>query len=85
MIDSGEWFISPKYKQSLYNEDAGEKEATFGKRQSHFPKTVTRQEALEIADSYYQYNWTASAANITNGQITDPDGNALETPEWCLD
>ena len=46
-----------------------------------FP-TVTPAEALAIADQYVQHQWTATAANITNGRINDPNGVEIETPEW---
>ncbi len=46
-----------------------------------FP-TVTPAEALAMADLYVQHQWTATAANITNGRITDPNGVEIETPEW---
>jgi hypothetical protein len=73
-----------KYRQSPPVNDSDEKERQLlPQPQGALPKeTVTRQEALDIADSYYQHVWSASESNITNGQITDPDGNPLETPEW---
>ena len=46
-----------------------------------FP-TVTPAEALAMADLYVQHQWTATAANITNGRINDPNGVEIETPEW---
>ena len=46
-----------------------------------FP-TVTPVEALAMADLYVQHQWTATAANITNGRINDPNGVEIETPEW---
>jgi len=46
-----------------------------------FP-TVTPAEALAMADLYVQHQWTATAANITNGPINDPNGVEIETPGW---
>jgi len=43
---------------------------------------VTREEALNTADQYVALVWTASAQNLTNGQINDPDGHAVQTPDW---
>ncbi|HDR04819.1 MAG TPA: hypothetical protein ENN84_06185, partial [Candidatus Marinimicrobia bacterium] len=75
-----------QYHQTKPGEKSGLEEEFYHKTEyDKFPKeSVSRQEALDIADTYYQHSWTASAANITNGQITDPDGNALETPEWVV-
>ena len=44
--------------------------------------TVTPAEALAMADQYVQHQWTATAANITNGRINDPNGVEIETPDW---
>ena len=46
-----------------------------------FP-TVTPAEALAMADLYVQHQWTATADNITNGIINDPNGVEIETPGW---
>ncbi len=43
---------------------------------------ITRGEALAIADTYVQHQWTAAAENLTDGRITDNNGVAIETPSW---
>jgi len=43
---------------------------------------VTPAEALAIGDSYVTHQWTAAANNLTNGLITDPSGNQVQTPSW---
>ncbi|MFH1850813.1 MAG: T9SS type A sorting domain-containing protein [Candidatus Neomarinimicrobiota bacterium] len=50
-------------------------------KSNDFP-AVTRAAALAIGDTYVQHSWTATSANITGGRITDPDGVAVETPDW---
>ncbi|HDP67041.1 MAG TPA: T9SS type A sorting domain-containing protein [Candidatus Marinimicrobia bacterium] len=67
-----------------YNEVIpAEPESPEKKSPLHKPNsTVTRSEALAIADTYVMHGWAATAANITNGLITDPNGVELWTPEW---
>ena len=43
---------------------------------------VSPGEALETADSYVSFNWTAENSNMTNGVQTDPQGVMIQTPEW---
>jgi len=43
---------------------------------------VSRDTSLFIGDSYTTHEWTASASNITNGRINDPNGVEIETPPW---
>ncbi len=43
---------------------------------------VGREEALSTAAEYVDLIWTATSANLTNGLITDPDGHAVQTPDW---
>jgi len=45
---------------------------------------VSRDESLNIGDTYEQHQWNASADNITNGRITDPNGVEAETPPWVV-
>ncbi|RKZ10414.1 hypothetical protein DRQ50_14455, partial [bacterium] len=46
--------------------------------------TVTRAESVATGDSYVQHLWTATAANLTDGAITAPDGDLVETPDWIV-
>ena len=43
---------------------------------------VSRDESLNIGNTYVQHQWTAEAGNITNGRILDPNGVEIETPPW---
>lgn len=51
-------------------------------RESFNYPAVTPEEALELADAYVNYEWSADAGNITGGPITDPNGVTVETPGW---
>ncbi len=44
--------------------------------------TVSRDESLDIGQTYVLHQWTAEANNITNGRIHDPNGVEIETPPW---
>ncbi len=43
---------------------------------------VGRDEAVETGATYVDLIWTASATNLTDGEISDPDGHPVETPTW---
>ncbi len=43
---------------------------------------VERDSILNKADEYVDLIWTATSANLTNGQINDPAGNSVQTPDW---
>ena len=47
----------------------------------NFPP-VTPQEALDIGDTYVQLGWECTQDNITDGIITDSNGNKVRTPSW---
>jgi len=46
--------------------------------------TVTRNQAVATGDTYVQHQWTATPANLTNGIVTDPDGDLVQTPAWVV-
>jgi len=43
---------------------------------------VGREESVLIGETYVDLIWTASSANLTDGVINDPAGNAIQTPTW---
>lgn len=43
---------------------------------------VTRSEALAIAESYRDLEWTAAAGNISAGVVDAGDGHLIRTPAW---
>ena len=43
---------------------------------------VTPREALDIGDTYVQLGWQCTEDNITDGIITDSNGNKVRTPSW---
>ncbi|MEA1896791.1 MAG: T9SS type A sorting domain-containing protein [Bacteroidota bacterium] len=45
---------------------------------------VSRDESLNIGNTYVQHQWMAGANNITNGRILDPNGVEIETPPWVV-
>ncbi|MGC9364344.1 MAG: T9SS type A sorting domain-containing protein [Fidelibacterota bacterium] len=74
-----------KFQRYLHYNEAIQEESPALEKKSPLSKlsaVVTRSEALAIAETYVVHGWTATAANITNGLITDPDGVELWTPEW---
>ncbi|RKY60957.1 MAG: hypothetical protein DRP96_04540 [Candidatus Neomarinimicrobiota bacterium] len=72
-----------KYQKYLHYNDTLSPEPLEKKSPLSKPgASVTRAEALAIGDTYVVHSWTATAANITNGLITDADGNQLRTPSW---
>ncbi len=44
--------------------------------------TISRKKTLEIADTYVQHEWTCSEENLTDGEITAPDGDIILTADW---
>lgn len=43
---------------------------------------VTPREALDIGDTYVQIVWQCTEDNITDGIVTDSNGNKVRTPSW---
>ena len=46
---------------------------------------MTRGESVATGDTYVQHLWTATAANLSDGAVTAPDGDLVETPDWIVD
>ena len=46
--------------------------------------TVTRSQAIATGDTYVQHPWTATAANLSDGVETAPDGDLVQTPSWIV-
>jgi hypothetical protein len=44
--------------------------------------SVTRDEALQVADTYVMHAWTCDDVNLTHGTVTAPDGMKICSPEW---
>ncbi|HNW91971.1 MAG TPA: fibronectin type III domain-containing protein, partial [bacterium] len=44
--------------------------------------SVTRSEALVIAEAYRDFAWTAVAGNISADTVTVGDGHIIRTPDW---
>lgn len=44
--------------------------------------SVTRSEALVIAEAYRDLQWSAIASNISSGTVTCGDGHIIRTPSW---
>ncbi len=47
------------------------------------PATViSREQTLAIADTYVQHEWVCKEENLTEGVVTDPDGDKILTADW---
>mgnify|MGYP001179041937 CR=1 FL=1 len=55
---------------------------TDSENESFIYPPVSPSEALETADAYVNFNWTAENFNITDGLETDLEGVMIQTPEW---
>ncbi len=46
--------------------------------------SVTRDEALQIADTYVKHTWVCHDNNLTHGTVTAPDGMQICSPGWIV-
>ncbi len=72
-----------KYQQTIHYNEAGGGDFQ-GQRIPPRPEmqSITRDEALAIGDSYVEHQWNCTAANISDGVETAPDGDLVQTPDW---
>ncbi len=70
-----------------YDWNREERQSLFEAEPADLPKltdlpNVTQEQALSIGDTYVQLHWNCTTENLTNGVVTDPYGNHVETPDW---
>ncbi|RKZ12110.1 hypothetical protein DRQ50_12465, partial [bacterium] len=83
-------FYPSRFREKVHYNFLATDEAPGGRTQLSVPgtkalaSTVTRNQAVGTGDTYVQHQWTATAANLTNGVVTDPDGDLVQTPDWVV-
>ena len=75
-------FQMPDYGEEYPAVPIMEEEQQSGLEKPQDLPQVTPEVALSIADTYVALDWECSAENLTNGVITDPSGNVVQTPTW---
>ena len=83
-IKSGfEGYYPEKVQEDLhFNRFEKQSEQSLEKKSENQDAGVSRDAALQIADSYVQHQWNCKAENLTNGIVTAPDDYKIDTPNW---
>ncbi|MCF7740913.1 MAG: hypothetical protein K9N00_03865, partial [Candidatus Marinimicrobia bacterium] len=71
-----------KYQKQIHFNNFKDKSESSLKKKVETLGSVSRDKALQIADSYVQHEWTCTADNLTDGTVTAPDGYKIDTPDW---